>query len=218
MFVYDLQPLLLSRCTTSPPFQHRRLARVSADIRLRNGNGIAPIAGREAPQAVAARSPAADGIMAVGDGGRGGNGANFRHRALPPGPWSSRVDKARGSGLFQRGSGRGGHNGAPTETGRPSGRGRGGLGARGTGGGDRKLRDLAETVKAAAGSGSWEEALALVAEARSSGLKLDGRWVGGEANEFRVRSLALRYLSRQSVSGQGLLALMEHHVFLGVYP
>lgn len=57
--------------------------------------------------------------------------------------------------------------------------GRGGGRGNGSSGGDQELRDLAEKVKAAVangdGKGSWEDALALVADARSSGLRPDGR-------------------------------------------
>lgn len=52
--------------------------------------------------------------------------------------------------------------------------GRGGRGNSSRGGG-KELRDLAEKVKAAVADDSWEEALALVTDARSSGLRLDGR-------------------------------------------
>lgn len=58
------------------------------------------------------------------------------------------------------------------------GRGRGGRGAsRGnsSSGSGQGLRDLVDKVKAAVASGSWEDALTLVADARSSGLRLDGR-------------------------------------------
>lgn len=58
------------------------------------------------------------------------------------------------------------------------GRGRGGRGGRdnsSSGSSGQELRDLVDKVRAAAANGSWEEALALVADARSAGLRLDGR-------------------------------------------
>lgn len=51
----------------------------------------------------------------------------------------------------------------------------GGRGGRGDNRSGRELRALAENVKATTASGSWEEALALAANARESGLQLDGR-------------------------------------------
>lgn len=82
-----------------------------------------------------------------------------------------RSGAGRGRG---RGQGRGRIRvaGAPTRS-----RGRGGRGGRGNSSRVRgkELRDLAEKVKEVVTNGSWEEALALVAHARSSGLKLDGR-------------------------------------------
>lgn len=62
--------------------------------------------------------------------------------------------------------------GAPTGRGR----GRGGRSRRDSSSGSRQeLRDLVERVKAAVANGSWEDALAHVADARASGLRLDGR-------------------------------------------
>lgn len=62
--------------------------------------------------------------------------------------------------------------------GRDAGRRGGGLGA-GRGGRGEQLVGLAEAIKEAAAKGSWEGVSAMVARAKSSGLRLDGRWVEG---------------------------------------
>ena len=54
---------------------------------------------------------------------------------------------------------------------------RGGGGGGGGGGRGEQSVGLAEEVKVAAAKGSWEEVSAVVARAKSSGLRLDGRWV-----------------------------------------
>lgn len=73
--------------------------------------------------------------------------------------------------------------------GKGGGEGRIGRGGRGVSGGrsssSRESRALVEKVKTSAANGSWEEALAHVAEARSSGLKLDGRWAVGWSKRGR---------------------------------
>lgn len=69
-----------------------------------------------------------------------------------------------------------------TGAGRGRGGGRGRSGEKGRGGDintrkrRRDLRRLVETVKEASVRGAWEEALKQVADARASGLELDGRW------------------------------------------
>ncbi|CAM9221077.1 unnamed protein product [Ectocarpus fasciculatus] len=89
-------------------------------------------------------------------------------RASTKGPGQGTGPRERGgSGVVGVGRGKGGGGGRVGRGGRGISSGRSNSGG--------ESRALVEKVKGIAASGSWEEALAHVAEARSSGLKLDGR-------------------------------------------